>query len=295
MRVCLLAVLVLIPACASSRPGDAAGEMRGMVRLAGGTFLMGSDEGYPEERPAREVRVGAFWIDVHEVTNREFDAFVRATGYTTVAERTPDAAAFPDADPSLLVPGSGVFVAPASVGDMDELSWWRYVPGACWRHPEGPASSLEGRWDHPVVHVAFEDACAYAKWAGKRLPTEAEWEFAARGGLAGATYCWGDEWNPGGVHMANTWQGAFPHENLKSDGYAGAAAVGRYPPNGYGLRDMAGNVWEWTTTPAGEGGRVTKGGSFLCAPNYCQRYRPAARSVVTEDTGLIHLGFRCVR
>jgi formylglycine-generating enzyme required for sulfatase activity len=266
----------------------------GMVSLPGGTFLMGSDDGYPEERPVREVTVAPFRIDRTEVTNRQFAAFVAASGYVTLAERTPDAKDYPDADPSMLVPGSAVFTAPGSNERASELSWWRYVPGANWNRPEGPGSTIDDRLDHPVVHVAFEDAEAYAAWTGKRLPTEAEWEYAARGGLVGKPYTWGDEFTPGGRHMANTWQGAFPSQNTRDDGFAGTALVGHYPPNAFGLHDMAGNVWEWTVTEAGGNARITKGGSFLCAPNYCQRYRPAALSPVTADTSTSHIGFRCV-
>lgn len=270
-------------------------------------FIMGSDDGYPEEAPAREVpvveassplREKGFWIDATEVTNRQFAAFVAATDYITLAERQPKAEDYPDADAAFLVPGSAVFVPPAADGPLAELSWWRYILGACWKHPEGPGSSIDARMDHPVVHVAFEDATAYAAWAGKRLPTEIEWEYAARGGLVGKTYAWGDEFTPGGKHMANTWQGAFPRGNTADDGFTGTAPVGQFPPNGFGLFDMAGNVWEWTTTkavPAHTGERITKGGSFLCAPNYCSRYRPAAKSPVTADTSTSHVGFRCVQ
>lgn len=266
-----------------------------MVALPGGAFLMGSDDGYPEERPARWVTVAPFRVDRTEVTNRQFAAFVAATGYATVAERVPSAEDYPGADPALLVPGSAVFLPRGAAGASDALAAWRYVPGACWKHPEGPGSGIEDRMEQPVVHVAYEDAEAFAAWAGKRLPTEAEWELAARGGLAGKTYCWGDEFMPGGRAMANTWQGRFPSEDTAADGFRGAAPVGSFPANGYGLFDMAGNVWEWTVTEAGAGERVTKGGSYLCAADWCHRYRPAARSPVTVDTGTAHIGFRCVR
>src|SRR5690606_11055583 len=248
-------------------------------------------------------------------------------GHVTVAERTPDPADYPGAKPELLVPGSAVFRKPAHRVDLrDPYQWWAYVPGANWRHPFGPDSSIEGLGDHPVVHVAYEDARAYARWSGKDPPTEAEWEFAARGGLDGATYAWGDEFLPGGRIMANTWQGEFPIQNLALDGFEWTAPVGSFPPNGYGLYDMIGNVWEWTrdeyreygaavcpccasTKPrGGERGasddprtpgsriprKVIKGGSYLCAPNYCRRYRPAARLAQPVDTSTCHLGFRCV-
>lgn len=286
----------------------------GMARIPGGTFLMGSDAHYPEEGPARPVTVAGFWMDATAVTNSAFRRFVEATGYVTLAERPPNVGDYPDADPALLVPGSAVFTKPphrVPLGDYRQ--WWSYVPGAEWRHPEGPGSTLNGRWNHPVVHVAYEDAEAYAAWAGKALPTEAEWECAARGGLAGATYAWGDEFAPGGKMMANTWQGEFPWQNLRADGYERTAPVRSFPPNSYGLYEMTGNVWEWTcdkyqprhtpeiavpccapvsATPMPR--NVLKGGSFLCAPNYCLRYRPAARSSETIDTSTCHIGFRCI-
>ena len=286
-----------------------------MVWLPGGSFLMGSDRFYREERPAHLVSVGGFWMDPHPVTNDEFGEFVCATGYATLAERPPDPAMYKDADPSLLVPGSLVFRKPdRPVALRDSRAWWEYLPGADWRHPEGPRSSLEGRARHPVVHVAYEDACAYAAWAGKELPNEAEWEFAARGGLDGATYAWGDVPAPAGRAMANTWQGRFPWENLCEDGYEGTSPVDAFPANGYGLHDMIGNVWEWTASlfaphgaehqvksccvPSGPGvalpRRVVKGGSHLCAPNYCLRYRPAARQGEQVDTSTCHIGFRCI-
>ncbi len=292
-----VATSVLLLVSCASRPAASptAKTDDGMVAISGGTFLMGSNDGYPEERPVREITVAPFRIDRTEVTNRQFTAFVAATGYLTLAERTPDAEDYPGADPALLVPGSAVFTPPASDGPAADGTWWRYIPGACWKHPEGPGSSIADCMDHPVVHVAYEDAAAYATWAGKRLPTEAEWEFAARGGLVNATYAWGDEFTPGGRYMANTWQGSFPRSNTGQDGFAGIAPVGQYPPNGFGLLDMAGNAWEWTATEAANSTRITKGGSYLCAPNYCQRYRPAARSPVSVDTSTSHIGFRCVR
>ncbi|MEE2819846.1 MAG: formylglycine-generating enzyme family protein [Planctomycetota bacterium] len=265
-----------------------------MVFIKGGTFLMGSDQGYPEERPTRETTVGSFWMDSTEVTNKQFAEFVSATSYVTFSDRVPSKENYPNAKPELLVPGSGVFV-PNKDAQVQELSWWSYVPGANWKHPEGPDSSIEHRMNEPVVHIAFEDARAYATWAGKRLPTEAEWEYAARGGLQGKTFEWGENFTPNNQHMANTWQGEFPIKNTEADGFAGISPVCSFSPNSFGLHDMTGNVWEWTTTRWGENVRVTKGGSFLCAPNYCIRYRPAAKSPVSEDTSTNHIGFRCVR
>ncbi len=276
---------------------------------------MGSEKFYREERPVRPERVAGFWIDPNPVTNAQFREFVVATGYLTLCERQPDTALYPGADPEMLVPGSLVFHKPAApVGLRDNRAWWHYVPGANWRHPERPGSTLDDREDHPVVHVAYEDARAYAHWTGKVLPTESEWEFAARGGLEGAAYAWGDEAAPEGRAMANTWQGRFPWENLKADGYEGTSPVGAFPANGYGLYDMIGNVWEWTSSPFAPHGAegikksccttsepgenaarmVVKGGSHLCAPNYCLRYRPAARQGEAVDTSACHIGFRCV-
>jgi formylglycine-generating enzyme required for sulfatase activity len=287
--------------------------LKGMVRVPGATFLMGSNDFYPEERPVRPVTVAGFWIDEHPVTVAAFRRFVKATGHVTTAEQPPDAAAFPDADPGLLVPGSLVFVAPPGPVPLDDARrWWAWTPGADWRHPDGPASNLDGRDRHPVTHVAYDDAVAYARWAGKALPTEAEWERAARGGLDDAVFPWGDEFTPKGRLMANTWQGRFPWENTLADGFGGTSPVKSFPPNGYGLYDVVGNVWEWTVDdfdrphpdaspccpPDGRGVReqrkVIKGGSHLCAPNYCLRYRPAARQSETLDTSTCHLGFRCV-
>jgi formylglycine-generating enzyme len=298
-----------------------------MVWVPGGTFMMGSNDHYPEEAPAHEVTVNGFWMDQYTVTNAQFSRFVEDTNYVTSAERCPNPKDYPGAIPELLVPASVVFRRPGyKVSLSDHYQWWAYVAGASWRHPLGPGSSLKGLAKHPVVHVAFEDACAYATWAGKTLPTEAEWEFAARGGLEGAVYVWGDEFEPGGEVLANTWQGDFPNENLLTDGYEWTAPVGSFPPNGYGLYEMAGNVWEWTTdwyqqhseiqqtccasfNPRGGDPersydprtpnvkiprRVMKGGSYLCAPNYCQRYRPAARMAQAVDTSTCHLGFRCI-
>jgi formylglycine-generating enzyme len=294
----------------SPRVSVAAQPRAGMASIPAGSFLMGSAEFYPEEAPVRRVEVEGFWIDECPVTVREFRRFVKATGHVTVAERTPERADFPDADPAMLVPGSLVFRPSRGPVDLRDFhNWWSYVPGACWQRPEGPRSDVYTRARHPVTQVAYEDAEAYAAWAGKALPTEAEWEYAARGGLEGATYAWGDDPFPDGRAMANTWQGEFPWQNLGLDGFTGTSPVGAFPPNGYGLFDMTGNVWEWICdpfravgagasccTPAGPGEarQVIKGGSHLCAPNYCLRYRPAARQSETPDTSTSHLGFRCV-
>jgi formylglycine-generating enzyme len=266
----------------------------GMVWVRGGAFQMGSEEFYPVEAPVRRVEVGGFWIAPHPVTVAQFRRFVKETGYVTVAEQTPDAADYPDADPALLVPGSLVFRRASGPVDLDDhRAWWAYIPGADWQHPEGPGSDVYSRARHPVTHVAYADAQAYAAWAGQALPTEAEWEYAARGGLEGARFAWGDEEFPGGKAMANTWQGEFPWQNLRIDGYQGTSPWGIFPPNGYGLYDMTGNVWEWTCDRFGER-MVIKGGSHLCAPNYSLRYRPAARQSESIDTSTCHIGFRCV-
>ena len=301
----------------------------GMIWVPGDTFHMGSDDHYPEEAPAHRVKVDGFWIDRTPVTNRDFLRFVNATGYVTFAELKPDAKDYPGALPHMLRAGSLVFTLPKHPVDLGDWSqWWQFRFGANWRRPYGPRSSIAGLHDHPVVHIAYRDAEAYAQWAGKDLPTEAEWEFAARGGLDGAEFAWGDELAPGGTHMANTWQGAFPRQNLRQDGYERTSPVMAFPPNRYGLYDMIGNVWEWTTdwySPGHEadpskacciphnprGGRedasydpcqpeiwiprkVLKGGSHLCAPNYCRRYRPAARHAEPVDTSTSHVGFRCI-
>ena len=300
-----------------------------MVRLPGGRFRMGSDGDYPEEGPARLVAVDPFWIDPTPVTNAEFARFVESTGYLTVAERPPDPADYPSIRPELIQPGSLLFVQPnRPVPLHDPTAWWTFCLGADWRHPNGPDSSLDALMDHPVVHVAYADAQAYAAWAGKALPTEAEWEYAARGGLEGKAFAWGDELAPDGRELANYWQGRFPWENLAADGYERTSPVQSFPPNGFGLFDMIGNVWEWTQdwyaapqSPADRpccapnnprGGReaesydpcmpdirigrkVLKGGSHLCAPNYCRRYRPAARYPQPIDTSTSHVGFRCIR
>jgi formylglycine-generating enzyme len=273
----------------------------GMIWIQDGSFLMGSDDFYPEERPVRRVQTRGFWIDPHAVTIADFRRFVKATGHVTVAEREPRASDYPGADPALRVPGSLVFQRPPQPVELgDPRAWWAYVPGASWRQPEGPGSDIHARARHPVTHVAYADAEAYAAWAGRSLPTEAEWEYAARGGLEGARYAWGDDEYPGGHAMANTWQGEFPWQNLRIDGYEGTSPWNAFPPNGYGLYDATGNVWEWTCDRAESTGedafprRVIKGGSHLCAPNYSLRYRPAARQGETIDTSTSDLGFRCV-
>jgi formylglycine-generating enzyme len=295
-----------------------------MVWVPEGTFAMGSEAHYPEEAPVHEATVRGFWMDQYTVTNDQFGKFVEATSYVTLAERAPDPALYPGAKPEMLEAGSVVFQQPKQRVDLrNKYNWWTWVKGANWRHPEGPKSSLRGKEDHPVVHVALEDVEAYLKRVGKTLPTEAEWERAARGGIEGAVFCWGDEFAPKGEMLANTWQGEFPIQNLGTDGFEGTAPVGSFPPNGYGLYDMAGNVWEWTAnwyqarhevkhsccsgskSQMGEAEksfdpqssiriprRVLKGGSYLCAPNYCFRYRPAARIAHEIDTGTNHIGFR---
>ena len=324
-------------------PHPAGDPPAGMVWITGGEFSMGCADprGIPnggtdpmvDARPIHRVGIAGFWIDVTEVTNDQFAAFVAATGYVTVAERPPRAEDFPGASLENLVPGSIVFTPPSGpVPLRDEsgaahLRWWAYVPGACWRHPRGPKSDIAGRGMEPVVHVAYEDAEAYARWAGKRLPTEAEWEFAARGGLAGATFPWGEEFRPGGRWMANTWQGRFPGENTAADGFTGVAPVGRFPANGYGLHDVSGNVWEWCSDwyrpdtyardagpdgravavdprgPAdsfdprepGQAKRVHRGGSFLCSDQYCARYIVGTRGKGEVSSSTNHIGFRCVK
>ena len=302
------------------------------VQIPSGRFRMGSERFYPEEGPEREVEINGFEIDRGPVTVARFSRFVENTAYVTLAERPPDPSDYPDADPSLLVAGSAVFhPTPHPVLLNDPTQWWAYVPGANWRHPWGPNSDNTGREDHPVTHVAYEDAQAYASWAGQDLPTEAEWEYAARGGLDGAIFAWGDEPHPGGELMANSWQGDFPWRNTGAKGWRGTTPVGLFPANGFGLHDMTGNVWEWTAdhwSPAADGAatsmspccapptivpadvsaadhrtgpagshapcQVIKGGSHLCAPSYCLRYRPAARQPGAIDTSTSHIGFRCV-
>ncbi|HRJ68712.1 MAG TPA: formylglycine-generating enzyme family protein [Beijerinckiaceae bacterium] len=278
------------------RPGS---PKAGMVWVARGTFRMGSDAAWPEERPPRPVTVDGFWIDRHHVTNAQFARFVAATGYVTFAERR---------DPrSGVANGSLVFSQPRDIRDLQDIGqWWRLVPGANWRHPEGPGSGIAERQHHPVVHVAYEDAAAYAAWAGRELPTEEQWEFAARGGREGALYTWGDERDTGEAPLANRWHGTFPLVNTGSRGFRGTSPVGCFPANGYGLYDMAGNVWQWTRSvwtddhaapqdsSGSTGERVIKGGSFLCAPNYCMRFRPAARQPGEPGSSTSHIGFRTV-
>ncbi|CAN7145838.1 formylglycine-generating enzyme family protein [Bosea sp. LjRoot9] len=308
---------------------DRAPLIPGMRQIEAGTFLMGSDRHYPEEAPSHRVSVDAFWIDATPVTNRQFRAFVEATGHVTLAEIVPDPKDYPGALPHMLRAGSLMFDPPTHPVDLRDWSqWWTFQFGATWRKPYGAGSSIKGLDDHPVVHVAYRDAEAYAAWAGKSLPTEAEWEFAAWGGRENAEFAWGDDLVSESRHMANIWQGNFPSENTKEDGFARTSPVQAFPANGYGLYDMIGNVWEWTcdfwsTRHPGDapkaccvpqnprGGpeaesydprqpeiriprKVLKGGSHLCAPSYCRRYRPAARHAEPVDTSTSHVGFRCV-
>lgn len=301
----------------------------GMVWIPGGRFRMGSDDHYPEEAPAHETEIDGFWIDRAPVTNAQFLKFVKATGYITTAEQPVDPSLYPGASPEQLYPASIVFEAPHHPVQLGHHhAWWSYVAGASWRHPEGPGSNTKGREQHPVVHISYADAVAYAEWAGKSLPSEREWERAARGGLEFQEFAWGDTLYPNGQAMANTWQGDFPHQNTLMDGYYRTSPVGRYPANGFNLVDMIGNVWEWTRTWYSKGHhhngnspdhqccasaqdarnasidtnsehgsvprKVVKGGSYLCAPSYCRRYRPAARMAQGIDTTTGHLGFRCV-
>jgi len=294
-----------------------------MAWIPGATFRMGSDDHYPEEAPAHRASVEGFWIDRTPVTNRQFKDFVNATGYVTTAQIVPDPKDYPGALPEMIYAGSLVFSPPPRVRDLRDWSqWWSFMKDANWRRPYGPKSNIKGLDDHPVVHVSYGDALAYAKWAGKDLPTEAEWEFAARVGLDGEEYAWGNTLAPGGKHMANTWQGNFPLQNLGEDGFERTSPVTVFPANGYGIHDMIGNVW-WSTRHEADapkacciplnprGGpeaasydsgqpsiriprKVLKGGSHLCAPNYCRRYRPAARHAEPVDTSTSHVGFRCV-
>jgi formylglycine-generating enzyme required for sulfatase activity len=308
-----------------------------MVWIPGGEFSMGSDDSGEsvcckpgvtrDAHPVHRVYVDGFWMDATEVTNAQFEKFVKATGYVTIAERAPTQEEFPTAPPENLVAGSTVFTPTTEAVPLDDhFRWWRYEHGANWRHPEGPSSSIAEHANFPVVQVAYDDAVAYAKWAGNRLPTEAEWEFAARGGLSGKLYAWGDDFHPDGKSMANTYQGTFPVEDTGADHFAGIAPVAQYPPNGYGLYDVAGNVWEWVSDwyrpdyfaqlqssgvavainpkgpdapfdPAepGEQKRVHKGGSFLCTDQYCTRYMVGTRGKGEVSTAANHLGFRCVR
>ena len=301
-----------------------------LVELDGGAFRMGSTQFYPEEAPVHTVTIAPFAVERHPVTNTQFGEFVAETGYRTVAEIAPDPALFPGAAPQDLVPGALVFTETSGAVDLrDWQQWWAWTPGADWRHPFGPESSIDDKSEHPVVQVCYADAAAYARWAGRRLPSEAEWEFAARGGST-TTYAWGEDPAPDGQLMANTWQGSFPYRNDGALGWVGTSPIGSFPPNGYGLVDMIGNVWEWTTTrftghhrvgragetPVGRAGetpvggpvhaccgppapdpsvsQALKGGSHLCAPEYCHRYRPAARSPQSQDSATTHIGFRCV-
>jgi formylglycine-generating enzyme required for sulfatase activity len=299
-----------------------------MMYVPGGIFAMGSESFYPEEAPVRRVSVDPFWLDATPVTNAQFAKFIAETGYVTFAEIAPDPGTYPGMLPELAQPGSLVFAPTPGPVDFAQASWWHYGIGASWRAPLGPGSTIEGLDDHPVVHIAFSDAEAYAHWASKELPTEAEWEFAARGGLGGAEYAWGDELAPDGRLLANYWQGNFPYENTCEDGFLRTSPVTNYPANAYGLHDMIGNIWEWTqdwfaprlanrkargsccipANPRGgsRGGsidkrdpsriprKVLKGGSHLCAENYCRRYRPAARYAQPVDTTTCHIGFRCI-
>jgi formylglycine-generating enzyme len=314
-----------MPKINDSKPSESAPD--GMTWIPGGQFWMGSaEERMTDARPWHRVYVDGYWMDTTAVTNEQFARFVNATRYITIAERKPRAEDYPQAQAGKLVAGSVVFSPPNhAVALNDQFQWWSYVPGANWRHPEGPNSEIKDRMTHPVVHIAYQDAIAYCNWAGKRLPTEAEFEFASRGGLDRKRYAWGDEFMPGGKHMANTFQGHFPETNTGADGYLATAPVGSFPANGYGLFDMAGNVWEWTSdwyrpdyyqtlaaggeiamNPKGpadsfdpnEPGvrkRVHRGGSFLCTDQYCARYIAGGRGKGELDTGTNHLGFRCVR
>lgn len=320
------AEIVALPAVVDRSAKPAKGS-EGMVWIPGGEFTAGTVHAQMDDAtPLVRIRVKGFWMDRTEVTNREFQKFADATGYVTVAERKPTAEEFPGAPPENLVAGSLVFTPPPVAVRLDNAAqWWRFVPGASWKSPEGPGSSIQGREDHPVVHIAWEDANAFAKWAGKRLPTEAEWEFAARGGLSQQKYTWGDEFRPGGVIQANTFQGSFPAQNTREDGFGATSPAGKYPANAFGLHDMAGNVWEWCADwyradqyarlartafpivdpPGPEDSldpieprvpkRVMKGGSFLCSDQYCSRYMPGGRGKGEPRTSLNHLGFRLVR
>ena len=322
MKYCFSILIFIVTLIFNQVPSLAASSScpENMVLISGGTFRMGSDHTeFLEEKPISEVRLDSFCIDTHEVTNAEFAKFGQETGYLTIAERPLSKQEFPDLSDAERKPGSLVFQTPKEgLEQIAYMGWWHWVTGANWQHPYGPESNIQGKEDHPVVHIAYFDALAYAEWAGKQLPTEAQWEYAARGGLEGKDYTWGDEYSE---TKANTWQGLFPFFNTKADGYLGTAPVGSFPPNGYGLYDMAGNVWEWTqdfyqvgreqmadtSNPQGPktgydpkkpleiGSHVVKGGSHLCAPNYCSRYRPAARESQLPDTGTTHIGFRLVK
>ena len=320
LLVCILFFLLLLAIAPPSFAANTCPE--GMLFISGGTFRMGADSlKFPEERSAPNVSVSSFCIDAHEITNAEFAKFVKATGYKTVAEIPLSKEEFPDLPDEQRLAGSLVFQPPKEdAQQLPFLSWWAWTVGANWQHPFGKDSSIKGKDNYPVVHIAYKDAEAYAKWIGKSIPTEAQWEYAARGGLDGATYAWGDQYSE---KKANTWQGIFPFFNTKADGYQGLAPVESFPPNGYGLYDMTGNVWEWTSDffefghdrmahqhnpiasdrhksfdpkkPDESVLHVIKGGSYLCAPNYCSRYRPAARESESPDTGTTHIGFRLVK
>ncbi|HMG94109.1 MAG TPA: formylglycine-generating enzyme family protein [Chryseolinea sp.] len=346
--ISLVAISVIILGCDASKDGKPGGDLAGnsngshndksnppgMVWIPGGEFTMGTDdpESYQYERPAHRVRVDGFWMDVTEVTNADFKKFVDATAYATTAEKKPEwddlkkqlPPGAPKPAESILVAGSLVFSPPAYTISLDDYSqWWSWRNGTDWKHPEGPGSSIEGKDNFPVVHISYDDALAYSKWVGKRLPTEAEWEFASRGGREGQRFSWGNEFNPGGRFMANTFQGVFPSTNSGDDGFVGNAPIKSFPPNDYGLYDMIGNCWEWTSdyynvnyydelarkglaiNPTGSSKpydpnepyavkHVTRGGSFLCAENYCVNYRPSARQGSAFDSGMSHIGFRCV-
>ena len=333
---CLLALGIGVWSCDRAATGVAHEEAPpGMVWIPGGEFSMGSTGGEPNETPVHTVRVKGFWMDETEVTNAEFRKFVEATGYVTQGEKGFDPKDYPTAPPGKLEAGSLVFQKTDGAVPLDDhMRWWGFVPGAHWRHPEGPGSDIDGKDDHPVVCISWDDASAYAKWAGKRLPTEAEWEFAARGGLKNATYAWGEQFSPGGELRANLWQGDFPHENTAEDGYPSTAPVKSFPPNGYGLYDVSGNVWEFVRdwydpdyyirspefSPSGpsmeevldpsrrirfgsdprpqlatEAHKVIRGGSFLCNDCYCKGYRPSARQIADMITTTNHTGFRCVK
>lgn len=294
---CFAVLGTVLAGCSGQEPASPgsclAADTPDRAEIPAGTYLIGTNARYREEGPPREVETQGFAMDTTEVTNAEFARFVEATGYVTIAERPADPASHPDLDPVLLVPGSAVFGVDARQGGF----WWSFVPGASWRAPFGPDSGIEGMDDYPVVHVAYQDAAAYAQWAGARLPTEDEWEIAARGGIEGAEFVWGEEFRPDGAWRANTWQGPFPAIDLGDDGHAGLAPAGCYPANEYGLHDMAGNVWEWTASPFDESGAsgTIRGGSYLCAPGFCARFRPAARQPQERDFSASHIGFRTVR